>query len=375
MNDYKIKITSASGVEGVVKRELTHLGYPLAPSINGTLTLDGNDSDVAKLNMFLRTADRVYIEIASFKAENFDELFEGVYNINWEYYLPKDARIYVNGKSQKSKIFALSASQKIIKKAILKRLSKAYKTEWFSENGYEIKVEFNIYEDIVSIMLNTSGQGLHKRGYRDMVGIAPIKETLASAMILLSDYYYKRPLVDPFCGSGTIVLESAKIALNIASGIDRDFDFNHFQFFDKTVFNKVVEEARDLEERDREISITGYDIDKKAIELSKYHAKKLGLENKVHFEVKDVKDFTSSESRGVIITNPPYGERVLEKEEALSLYKTLGGIYKKLDNWSLFLITSADGFERAFNKKADKNRKLYNSNKQCRFYQYFSKRV
>ena len=224
-------------------------------------------------------------------------------------------------------------------------------------------------------MINTSGQGLHKRGYRDMVGIAPIKETLASSMILLSDYYYKRPLVDPFCGSGTIVLESAKIALNIASGIDRDFDFNHFTFFDKTVFDKALEEARDLEERDREISITGYDIDKKAIELSKYHAKKLGIENKVHFEVKDVKDFTSSESRGVIITNPPYGERVLEKEEAFNLYKTLGGIYKKLDNWSLFLITNVDGFERAFGKRADKNRKLYNSNKQCRFYQYFSKRV
>ena len=323
--------------------------------------------------MFLRTADRVYINLGEFSAYTFDELFDGVLSIPFEDFMPKDAKVIVDGKCVKSKLFAVTASQKIVKKAIMTRLSKVYKTSLLPETGEEFKIEFAIFKDVVSILLNTSGVGLHKRGYRDYVGAAPLKETLASAMVLLSDFYYDKQLIDPFCGSGTIAIEAAKIALNIAPGLDRSFDFQNWSKIDKSFYQKAREEALDKEYRDKQLDFIGYDIDPKAIALATRHAMRAGLGDKVKFEVASVKDLTLNGSFGTVITNPPYGERLLDKAEVSSLYKTLGKAYKNADNWSLFLITSADNFEKDFGMRADKNRKLYNSNKECRFYEYFRK--
>lgn len=367
-----IAVTCASGVEKVLKSELLRLGYPDAPAINGSLTFDGDLNAVARCNLNLRTADRVYIKVAEFNATDFDCLFEATSSVYWENYLPIDSKIVVTGKSVKSGLFALSACQSIIKKAICQRLSKKYRVNRLSESGAEYNIEFSIFKDTVSLFINTSGAGLHKRGYRDLVGIAPIKETLASALVLLSDAFYKNPFVDTFCGSGTIVIEAAKIALNIAPGILRTFAFNNWTNFDKKIFENAVTEARDNEKWDRQIDYSGSDIDPKAIKLATRHAERAGLKDKIKFSVLDVKNFKSEKKCGTIVSNPPYGERVYDIKEAEACYKRLGEVYKSLDNWSAFIITSAKGFERHFGKKADRERKLYNSNKECKFYYYYA---
>ena len=367
---FDITLTCASGVEKVVKSELKRLGYDDAPALNGTLTFKGDMLAVARCNMFLRTADRVYIKLAEFPATTFDELFEGTKQTHFENFIPSTAKIVVNGKCVKSGLFAISACQSIIKKAICDRLSSIYKRT-LTENGALYQIEFSIFKDQVCIYLNTSGLGLHKRGYRDLVGIAPIKETLASALILLSDFYYKNPFLDPFCGSGTIAIESARIAMNIASGINRRFAFNDWQNFDEKYFELAREEALDKENRNIKLDFFASDIDPKAIKLAKRHAEKAGVLDKIKFEVCDVKNVKNSLSGGTIITNPPYGERVYDKDEASICNKELGNLYRRLDNWSAFIITSAKNFEKEFKKKADRDRKLYNSNKECRYYFYY----
>ncbi len=370
---YKITVTTASGIETVTKREIEKLGYGVNPAINGAITFDGDALAVARANMFLKTADRVYITLGEFTAITFDELFDGVLSIPFEEFMPKTACVLVDGKCVKSQLFAVTASQKIVKKAVMTRLSKAYKTTDLPESGEVFKIEFSIFKDTVAILLNTSGQGLHKRGYRDYVAMAPMRENMASAMLMLSDFGYNEEFVDPFCGSGTIVIEGAKMALGIAPGILRDFDYTNWSKFDSSVYKLAYEEAKDKERLDKKINFHGSDIDPKAIKLAQRHAFRAGLSDKISFEVKDVKDFTSKNANGTIVTNPPYGDRLLSKSEVSSLYKTLGKIYRGLDNWSLFLITSADGFEKDFGMRADKNRKLYNSGKECRFYEFFRK--
>ena len=368
-----ITITCASGVEKVLKSELKRLGYQDAPVINGALSLNGKIEDVAKLNVFLRTADRVYITVARFTADDFDILFDGVKAIRWEDYLPEDARVVVNGKCVKSKLFAVSACQSLIKKAIADRLCGVYSLNRLYETGAEYQIEFSLFKDEITININTSGAGLHKRGYRDMVGIAPIKETLASALVLFSDFYHERPFADLFCGSGTIVIEAARIALNIAGGVGRKFAFNNWTNFDQKIFDRVFSEAKDCEKRDRRLNFFASDIDSKAIKLAKHHAERAGVADKIKFSVGDVKNFKSDLSGGTIVSNPPYGERVYDKKEAEECYKSLGNVYRSLDNWSCFVITSAQNFERHFGKKCDRERKLYNSNKECRFYYYYKK--
>ncbi len=369
-----ILITCASGVEKVTKSELKRLGYEDCPAVNGTLSFSGTPLDLARCNINLRTADRVYIKLKEFPADNFDILFDAVSEIRWEDYLPKDACVVVNGKCVKSTLFAISACQSLIKKAIVNRLCGYYGLNRLSEDGSLYEVFFSIFKDEVCIMLNTSGVGLHKRGYRDLVGIAPIKETLASALVLLSDYYFERPFADPFCGSGTIAIEATKIALNIAGGANRRFAFNDWENFDKSFYDLALSEAKDKENRSLRPEIFASDIDPKAIKLAKRHAERAGLEKYIKFEVKDVKNFTSNLSRGTIVTNPPYGERVYDIREAETCYKSLGNAFKKLDNWSAFVITSAKSFEKHFGKKADRERKLYNSNKECKFFYYYAKK-
>ena len=372
---FNISLTCASGIEKVLKSELVRLGYQDLPVVNGLVTFQGSSLDVAKLNLFLRTADRVYITVSSFNVEDFDGLFEGVKNIRWEDYLPLDAQVAVNGKCVKSKLFAISACQSIIKKAIADRLCSVYKVNRLSENGAKYQIEFSIFKDNFTISINTSGVGLHKRGYRDLLGIAPIKETLASGILLLSDFYKDRPFADPFCGSGTIAIEGARIALNIASGINRTFAFNDWKNFDQKYFDLARENALDLERRNQKIEFFASDIDPKAIKLAKHHAEKAGVKDKIHFEVCPVKNFTNSLSNGTIVTNPPYGERVYDLREAEDCYKWLGKAYKNLDNWSCFVITSHKQFEKYFGKKCDRDRKLYNSNKECRYFYYYKDRT
>lgn len=367
----KLLLTSASGVEKVLKSELKRMGYPEFPSINGEIEVDGTFYDIAKLNINLRTCDRVYIKIAEFSATTFDEIFENVSLITWSDYFPKNANVVVNGSCVKSKIFAISACQKIIKKAIVVSMQKSYGISRLVENGAIYQVEFKLFKDTIKILLNTSGVGLHKRGYRDLVGIAPLKETLASSLILLSDYYYERPLADPFCGSGTILIEGAKIGLNIAPNKDRKFAFNDWNFIDKKYHRMALEEAIDNEKRDRKIEVFGSDVDEKAVKLAKHHIDRAGLNGVIKVKRNDVKDFSSELKCGTIVTNPPYGERVFDKKEAETCYKNLGQAFDKLYNWSAFVITSANNFERYFGKKSDRERKLYNSNKECKLYYYY----
>jgi putative N6-adenine-specific DNA methylase len=374
LNVNKITVTCASGSEKVLKSELERLGYPTSPAINGAITFDGDITAVARCNVNLRTADRVYKKLNEFTAETFDQLFEGVFCIPWGEIIPKDGRVLVNGKCVKSKLFAISACQSIVKKAIIEKMGKSYGGAYFSEKGATYEIDFAIHKDQACIYLNTSGQGLHKRGYRDLVGIAPIKETLASSLLLSSDFYYKRPFADPFCGSGTMVIEGAKIALNIAPNLQRKFAFNDWKNFDQRVYEQAVIEAKDKEQRDRKIEFFGSDVDPKAIKLAKRHAQNAGLADKVKFSVADVKDFSSEFKYGTIVTNPPYGERVYDIEQANECYKNFGLAMQKLPDWSVFVITSAKSFCRYFGKKPDRERKLFNSNKECRYYYYYGKK-
>ena len=375
MEKQNILLTCASGVEKVLKSELTRMGYPEIPAVNGELELSGTLFDVAKLNISLRTCDRVYIKIAEFTATSFDEIFENVSKIAWCDYCPKNANVLVNGSCVKSKIFAISACQKIIKKAIAVNLCKSYNVKSLSESGAEYQVEFKLFKDTMKILLNTSGVGLHKRGYRDMVGIAPIKETLASSLLLLSDYYYDTPLADLFCGSGTILIEGAYIGLNIAPNKNRSFAFNRWDFFDDKYYKTALEEAVDNEKRDRKIEIFGSDIDDKAVKLSLHHIEKAGLKGLINVRKSDVKNFYTDLKNGTIVSNPPYGERVFDKREAEECYKNLGEVFKRLNNWSAYIITSANNFEKCFGKKADRQRKLYNSNKECKLYYYYKNKI
>lgn len=376
MRDFKdkldITLTCASGVEKVVKSELKRLGYDDVPALNGALTFKGNQLAVARCNLFLRCADRVYIKVGEFNATTFDQLFDGVKNVDWENYLPDNALIRVNGKCVKSQLFAISACQSIVKKAIVDRMCNKYNLTRLNENGASYDVEFSVFKDVVSLYINTSGMGLHKRGYRDLVGIAPIKETLASALVLLSDFYKNQPFADPFCGSGTIAIEAARIAMNIAGGIGRRFAFNDWKNFDQKYFDEAFTEAKDKEDRSVKLEMFASDIDPKAVKLAERHAQRAGVYDKIKFKVCDVKDFKCDLSCGTIVSNPPYGERVYDREQAEKCYQSLGKAFKNLDRWSAFVITSAKNFEKHFGKKADRERKLYNSNRECKYYYYYA---
>lgn len=372
-SSFCLNVTCASGVEKVVKSELKRLGYGVVPAVNGGLCFQGDALSIARCNLFLRAADRVYIKLAEFPATTFDDIFDGVKSIRLEDFITKDAKIIVDGKCVKSKIFAISACQSVVKKAVSDRLCEIYKKVRLEETGATYSLEFSLFKDTFTLYLNTSGAGLHKRGYRDMVGIAPIKETLASALVLLSDFYKDRPFMDPFCGSGTIAIEAAKIAMNIAGGMGRKFAFNDWTNFDAKFFEQAFTEAKDKENRNLKLDFFASDIDPKAVKLAIRHAERAGVKDKIKFSVSDVKNVRCNLSAGTIVTNPPYGERVYDKKEAEICYKSLGNIYRELDDWSAFIITSANNFEKQFGKKADRERKLYNSNRECRYYYYYKK--
>ena len=371
---HDLVITTAFGVESIAKNELRKLGVRDPKAIEGSISLTGTDEDIARYNVLLRTAERVYIQLASFHAETFDDLFDGTNSFPWENFFPKNAKIIVNGKSKKSKLFALSSCQSIIKKAILVRLMKAYHVRDFAEDGAEYGVEFAIDRDEVTLLLNTSGKGLHKRGYRTLVAPAQMKETLAAAIVTLSDMDAEKPFVDPFCGCGTFVIEGALAALHIAPGISRDFAFLHWDNYDQAAYKRVIEEAKDNERRDLKLHFCGYDVDPDVIKLARYHARAAGIDDKVHFQVRDVRDLSDRFSFGTLCCDPPYGKRLGDLKQARELTAVLGERYRLLgDKWSAFVISAVPDFERFFGKRADKNRKFFNAEELCRLYSYFSK--
>lgn len=365
-----IEVAVASGIEAVVKRELLRLGYEPSGANLGRIEFEGTFEDVLRANVFLRSANRVRIELSKFKAQTFDELFDGIFAMRWQDVLTKDAKIVVDAKSVKSKLFALSAVQSIVKKAIISKLSTVYNCS-FNESGAAYCIEAAIVDDVVTVTLDTSGEGLHKRGYRTYLGDAPIRETLAAAMIQLSVWNPDRPLIDPFCGSGTIPVEASLIGLDIAPGMNRNFACEQFANAPK-VREKVQEEALQRIKRDRKLHISGFDINKDAIKLAFKHAERAGVKDNIHFQVQDMRDLSSKYAHGVIITNPPYGERLMKEDELKALYRDFGKVTAKLDEWCVYAITSYRAFEKYFGRRADKVRKLYNSELECNFYQYLA---
>lgn len=367
----KIEVAVASGIEAVTKRELLKLGYEPSGANFGRITFDGTYTDVLRANVFLRTANRVRIVLGAFKAETFDELFDGISAIDWREILPKDARIVVNAKSHTSKIFALSATQSVVKKAIVNTMTKAYNCS-LEECGAEYDIEVSLVGDVATVTLDTSGEGLHKRGYRTYLGEAPIRETLAAAMIELSVWNPDRPLIDPFCGSGTIPIEAAMIGLDVAPGMNRNFACERFTNAPK-VRDIVQKEAEERINRERALKISGFDINPEAIKLALKHANRAGVADKIHFQTMDMRDVSSKLAHGVIITNPPYGERLMSESELKVLYADFGKMTKELDEWCVYAISSYRAFEKYYGKKADKVRKLYNSELECNFYTYLGK--
>lgn len=369
----EICVTSASGIEAVTKRELYKIiGKEDLSAINGRIKFEGDESDVAKCNLNLRTGNRVEIVLGGFKAETFDDLFEGIKAIPFEEYICRDGKIIVNAKSVQSKLFAYSAIQSVSKKAICERLCKKFGVNELGESGARYKIEVAALKDYVTVTLDTSGDGLHRRGYRGLVGEAPLKETLAAALVELSVWNKSRPLADLFCGTGTIPIEACMIALNIPAGLNRGFDFQNWKCFDKKIFDRAAEEAKANIVTDADLRISGFDIDDKQLKLARKHAELAGVDKYIHFQRADMRDFSSRFSHGVIISNPPYGERLSDRKEVEKLYRDYGKKVALLDDWCAYTLTPVDDFERLFGKKADKKRKIYNGKIECCYYSHLA---
>lgn len=368
---YKLIATVTFGLEAIVKRELLALGFEDLEVRDRKISFTGTARDIARCNTWLRTAERVYLEVASFKATSFEELFQKTKAIPWQDYLPADAEFPVQGDSYRSKLFSISDSQAIVKKAVVESLKEHYGVEWFPETGARYKLEVRLIDDIATITMDTSGAGLHKRGYRDRAGDAPLKETLASAMVQLSYWKPPRTLYDPFCGSGTICVEAAMWAKNIAPGLDRDFDSMFWPFVGDSIYREVRKEAFQAIKSDVKLHILGSDIDKRSILRARDNAANIGLSEDIQFFMKDMRDVDLHNDFGVVITNPPYGERIGEIKAVEQLYRDFGEKMLPLDTWSVYVLTSYGSFEKLYKKNADRKRKLYNGRLKVDYYQFY----
>lgn len=368
---YNLIATAAFGIEAVVKRELGWLGCEDTYAENGSVFFRGDEEMICKANLWLRCADRVLINMGQFKATTFEELFQGTKSIAWEKLLGEHGAFPVSGKSVKSTLHSVPNCQKIVKKAIVERLKSVYGGDWLDEKGPEYKIEVSILNDMVTLAVDTSGAGLHKRGYRAKAGEAPLKETLACAMLYISRWKYDRVLMDPLCGSGTIPIEAAMMAMNIAPGLKRDFAFEKWPQIPAELWVRVKAEAKAAIREDAELRIYGSDIDYFALKLAQEHAENAGVAGKIHLQKLDFTNTSSRFKYGFIVTNPPYGERLSDKSGVQELYRKMGEHFKKFDTWSYYVITSYPEFEKYFGRKADKKRKLYNAMLKCEYYQYF----
>lgn len=373
--NFKLIATCAAGIESIVGNELKHLGYKVNVE-NGRVRFDGDVADIAKTNLWLRTADRIKIVVGEFTAKTFEELFQGVESLNWEDFLPLDAEFPVAGKSQKSTLHNVPSVQAITKKAIVTKMSTVYhRRTKLPETGALYPIEVAINKDKVLITLDTTGSSLFKRGYRVNKGGAPLKENMAAALVLLARWYPEMPFVDPVCGSGTIPIEAALIGCNIAPGLKRNFSFEDWDWVDKDIIKQAREQAQAAIKKDIDLDISGYDIDGSMIEIAKENAVQAGVQDIVNFKQMAVKDFKTDKINGVIVANPPYGERLSDKEHVHQLYQQMGKLYQPLTSWSKYILTSDLQFEQFYGTKATKRRKLYNGSLRTDFFQYWGKKI
>ena len=360
------------GLEAVLKREILDLGYEISKVEDGKVTFWGDAQAVADANVFIRTAERILIKVGEVHAETFEELFQGTKDLPWEKYVPEDGKFWVaKANSIKSKLFSPSDIQSIMKKAIVERLKGVYGIQWFAEEGASFPIRVAFMKDVATIGLDTSGVSLHKRGYRQMTAKAPITETLAAALILLTPWKADRVLVDPFCGSGTFPIEAAMMAADIAPGMNRSFlaeDWKHL--IPRKCWYEAMDEANERAKLDTETDIQGFDIDPQVLRAARENAKLAGVDHMIHFQQRAVKDLHHSKSFGFVIANPPYGERLEEKESLAQLYREIGESFQRLDRWSMYLITSYENAQRDIGRQADKNRKIYNGMLKTYFYQF-----
>lgn len=372
MKTYELIAPCHFGMEAVLKREIINLGYDISEVQNGKVTFIGDADAIARANINLRTAERILLKVGDFEAKTFTELFDNTKQINWEDFIDKNGKIWIKKASSiNSKLFSPSDIQSIVKKAIIERIKGKYNIEYFKEDGNEYPIRVNILKDRVTIGIDTSGNSLHKRGYRKLISKAPITETLAAALIMLTPWNKDRILIDPFCGCGTIPIEAAMIGANIAPGLDRDFVSQTWEhIITKKYWYNAIEEANDLIEKDVKMNIQGYDIDENIISSARKNASLAQVDHLIHFQARQVKDLSSSKKYGFIITNPPYGERIEEKENLPLLYKQIGDTFKSLDTWSYYIITSYDDIEKYIGRKANKNRKIYNGMMKTYYYTF-----
>ncbi len=370
MSKIKLIATATFGLEAVVAREVKALGYEDVTVENAKVTFTADEMALCRANLWLRSADRVLVKMGSFKATTFEELFQQTKSLPWPDWLPRNASFPVSGKSINSKLFSVPDCQAIVKKAIVEKMKSAYKQEWFAEDGPRYAVEVALLKDEVTLTIDTSGQGLHKRGYRKLTGEAPLKETLAAALITLGHWFHDRILMDPLCGTGTIPVEAALIGLNIAPGIERNFVAETWPTVPKKIWQTARQEALSLEKRDRKLKIIGTDINEKALSMARYHAREAGVEDQIHFQRLPMSEVRTKSKYGYVICNPPYGERLGDDKEVEKLYKEMGEVSRALDTWSFYVITAHPGFEKFFGRKAVKRRKLYNGRIECQYYQY-----
>ena len=360
------------GLEAVLKREILDLGYEISEVEDGRVTFYGDADAICRANIFLRTAERILLKVGSFRAVTFEELFDKTKELPWEDYIPQNGKFWVaKAASVKSKLFSTSDIQSIMKKAMVRRMQERYCVEWFPENGASYPVRVFLMKDIVTVGIDTTGISLHKRGYREVSGKAPITETLAAALSMLTPWRKDRILVDPFCGSGTFPIEAAMMAANIAPGMNRSFLSEKWDnLITKKNWYDVIDEANDMICDDVEVDIQGYDVDSSVIKIARRNAREAGVDHLIHFQERDVKDLNHPKKYGFIITNPPYGERLEDKKDLPDLYRAFGESFKRLDSWSAYMITSYDDAERYFGRKADKNRKIYNGMLKTYYYQF-----
>ncbi|AOT70875.1 THUMP domain-containing class I SAM-dependent RNA methyltransferase [Geosporobacter ferrireducens] len=371
MEKIQLIATATFGLEEMVKLEVKKLGYEEITVENGRVTFNADEGAIPKANLWLRTADRVLVKMGEFEARTFDELFEKTKALPWEQWIPENGKFPVTGKSVKSTLFSVSDCQAIVKKAIVERLKQNYEVEWFSEEGPEFPIEVALLKDVVTLTIDTSGVGLHKRGYREKANEAPLKETLAAAMVLISRWREDRVLIDPFCGSGTIAIEAAMIGKNIAPGLERSFVSEGWPRVPEALWKEARVEALKAIRQDTDIQIYASDADPKAIKTAEENAYQANVDDCITFAVQDMARIRSDKKYGYIICNPPYGERLGEQKEVEDLYKRMGQVFSKFDTWSVYVITSHEEFERLYGKKTSKKRKLFNGRIKVDYYQFF----
>ncbi len=376
MRRYELIAPCHFGMESVLKREINDLGYDVVEVSDGRVTFFGDEEALCRANVFLRTAERILIKIGSFHAETFEELFQGTRALPWEEYIPVDGKFWVaKAASVKSKLFSPSDIQSIMKKAMVERLKSIYHTQWFEENGESFPIRVFLMKDEVTVGLDSTGESLHKRGYRKLTAKAPIAENLAAALIMLTPWNKDRILVDPFCGSGTFPIEAAMMAANMAPGMNRSFIAENWQHIvGKRNWYDTMDEAAEMVDLSVTPDIQGYDIDDAMVAIARENAKLAGVEKLIHFQRRGVEQLSHPKKYGFLITNPPYGERLQDKTQMPALYKTIGERYRELDSWSMYLITAYEQAERDIGRKADKNRKIYNGMMKTYYYQFMGPR-